>query len=195
MSDLPTPPPAQPQVVYVESPKKKRGIFKKLLLGFGALFVLIIVAGIAMSGDGEPDTGTNASSPSARESADTAVATSEPTRAAISYEQMIADTEGMTDAQFDKYAEAAKENNRAERWSATVIEVDDQVLGSEYFAHLTTEPGDPFEVTQISIDIPEDLALSLNLGDEIVFSGEIRDFTNTFDLPTVYLQNVTIHDS
>jgi len=190
----------QPQVVYVEAPKKKRGIFKKLLLGFGALMALIVIIAV-VAGSPEADTdvvGTSAtseseSSASSSSSSSSSAADADPSRVAITYTQIINDIEGMTDAQFDKYADAAKNNNRADRWTATVLEVDDQVLGSEYFAHLTINPGDPFDDEEISIDIAEDVALGLNLGDEIVFSGDVKDFTNFLNLPTVYLNNVTIH--
>jgi len=191
MSSLQPPTPTQPQVVYVEAPKKKRGLFKKLLLACGVFFGLIVMIAVVASTSGD----TKTDSPAAGDAELTSAATAAPAagRSAIDYEQILDDIDGMTDAQFDRYAADASKNNRADRWSATVFEVDDQVLGSDYFAHLTVNPGDTLDVMEISIDIAEDVALDLNLKDEIVFSGEIRDLTNTLGLPVVYLNKVTVH--
>jgi len=175
----------QPQVVYVEVPKKKRGLFKKLMIGLGVIIAIAVIAAVA--GGTDSDTADSSSTTANGDSSESS------SRTPISFDQIIADTENMTDAQFDRYADEAKKNNMASRWTATVTEVDDQVLGSEYFAHLTVNPGETFDFYDISIDIPEDVALGLNLGDELVFSGEIKDVTNTLDLTVVSLNKVTIH--
>jgi len=175
------------EVVYVEAPKKKRGLFKKLLIGVGLLIALAVVASIA-SGNDEGTAGSSDNNSSVSDSGSTS------SRTPIAYEQIVADTESMTDLQFDQYADDVKKNNRASRWTATVTEVDDQVFGNGFYAHLTVDPGEAFDFHDISIDISEEVALGLNLGDELVLSGEISDLTNTLDLLIVDLENVTIHN-
>jgi len=183
------PPTAPPQVVYVEAPKKKSGLFKKLLIGLAALIVL----GIVLAALGGSDDGSTAGSGSTQTAAAGDNVSSDSPRTPIAFEQIIADTTNMTDLQFDQYADDVESNNRADRWTATVTEVDDQVFGNGFYAHLTVNPGETFDFYDISIDISEDVALGLNLGDELVFSGDIKDLTNTLDLTIVDVENVVIH--
>ena len=187
MSDqVPPPPVPQPQIVYVEAPAKKHRIRKFLLIGLG---IIVLMAAISALAGGTDETTSSGNSSQTSSSA----SNSSSSRTAISFDKIVADTEGMTDAQFDRYVESAEKNNRAANWTATVTDVDDQVFGSEYFAHLTVNPGETFDFYDISIDIAEEVALSLNLNDEITFSGEIKDIDNTLDLLVVSLNKVTIH--
>ena len=116
MSDqVPPPPVPQPQIVYVEAPKKKHRIRKFLLIGLGIIVLMAVISALAGSTDETTSSGdSNQTSSSASNSSSS--------RTAISFDKIVADTEGMTDAQFDQYVESAEKNNRAANWTATVTE-------------------------------------------------------------------------
>jgi len=172
-----------PQVVYVEAPKKK-GKLKWIILGIVAVIVIAAAAASGGGGDGAADNGRDGDSSSSNDGG---------SLSPITYDQIVADTEGLTDIKFDRYAEEIEGNRRAERWTATVLEVDDQVFGNGYYADLTIDPNSTFDLREMAITIDEETALSLSKGDEITFSGEITDVNNTLDILHVEIDNVTVH--
>lgn len=188
--NLQPPPPAPgqpaPQVVYVQAPKKK-GKLKWIILGVVALFVIVAIASAGAGDDGDSSNSGGASSSSTSSSGGSS------SLAPISYDQIVTDTEGLTDIQFDRYAEDIEGKRRADRWTATVLEVDDKVFGNGYYADLTIDPNSTFDLREMAITIDEATALSLSKGDEITFSGEIADLSNTLDILHIEIEDVTVH--
>ena len=94
----------------------------------------------------------------------------------------------MTDAQRNNYIESL-EGNIVENWKGTVTEVDEgEILGgfSVYVEMISSNLS-----SEVNIDVSEEVALSLNKGQAIVFSGVIWRVSDLFGT-TVFIDNATI---
>jgi len=114
--------------------------------------------------------------------------TSKPQIVAPSIQQILTTVEGMTDAQRNQYNESLQ-GNRVEGWRGTVSEVDEgEIFGgfSVYIDMVTDNFG-----YEVSIEVPEDVALSLSKGQEIQFSGNIDSVSDIMGT-TVYIENAVI---
>ncbi len=166
-----------------EKKKKKGGLLKGCLITGGIVILLFILLMIFIPDS--PDTATQesiSSSPIQEE----VVATSAPL--APSIEEIFETVEGMTDAQRNNYMESL-EGNIVENWKGTVTEVDEgEILGG--FSVFVEMISSNFS-SEVSIDVSEEVALSLNKGQAILFSGVIRSVSDLFGT-TVFIDNATI---
>lgn len=92
-------------------------------------------------------------------------------------EQILSDTENMTDAQFEEYARAL-EDNMVTGWTGTVMEVREG--GGGYRVSVDMVPGNAQEVQLNGID--KATALSLDMDEAITFNGRIIGAGDTFGL-------------
>jgi hypothetical protein len=107
---------------------------------------------------------------------------------APSIQEILAKTEGMTDAQRNQYSESLK-GSRVEGWRGTIDDVDEgEIFGgfTIYIDMVTDNLG-----AEVHIDVSKEVALSLNKGQEIVFSGNIKLVSDILGI-TVFIENATI---
>lgn len=107
---------------------------------------------------------------------------------APSIEEILNTVENMTDAQRNQYMESLK-GNRVENWQGIVTEVDEgEIIGGfSVFVDMTSRNFG----AEVHIEVDEATALSLNLGQEILFSGEISSVSDFMKI-TVFIQDATI---
>jgi hypothetical protein len=107
---------------------------------------------------------------------------------APSIQEIFAQTENMTDAQRNQYNESIK-GARVENWTGTILDVDEgEILGgfTIYIDMLSENFG-----AEVHIDVPKEIALSLNKGQTITFSGDIQSVSDILGI-TVFIENATI---
>lgn len=107
---------------------------------------------------------------------------------APSIEEILATVENMTDAQRNQYI-ASLEGNRVEKWRGIVDDVDEgEIFGgfSVYVDMVESNFG-----SEVHIEVSQDVALSLNKGQEIEFSGDIKSVSDIFGT-TVFIENAVI---
>ncbi|MFW5943566.1 MAG: hypothetical protein ACOC9X_06165 [bacterium] len=83
----------------------------------------------------------------------------------------------MTDAQWEAFEETVR-GARVEGWEGVIDDVDTGEIMGGYTIEVRMEEGTSF--SPVSIDVPEDVALSLNREQRIRFSGRIRYASNDF---------------
>lgn len=107
---------------------------------------------------------------------------------APSIQEILSKTEGMTDAQRNQYSESLK-GNRVEGWRGTIDDVDEGEIFGGFTIYIDMVPGN-FS-SEVHIDVSKEVALSLNKGQEIVFSGNIKSVSDILNI-TVFIENATI---
>lgn len=106
------------------------------------------------------------------------------------YPTLAAEYNRMTDVQQDRYLESLV-GAEAVRWEAVVENVSESFGEYVIFA----DAGRPTAGSDVAIwGMSEDVAVSLNIGDRIVFSGQITNISTFLGL-TVRIENAVIHDS
>ena len=186
--DLTSPKPIITTTISAE--KKKRPIRKILLLLVGGLALAccgIFALTMLFSDSSTSETTeriTNQSNDNNESSQPTQ--TLQPTAPPI--EDILTSVEGMTDAQRNKYNESIQ-GSRVDGWQGTVSEVNE----GEVFGGFTVyvDMVDNYLGAEVFIDVTEDIALSLNLGQEIEFSGDIKTVSDILGT-TVFIENATI---
>lgn len=152
-----------------------------LLLGACGIFALSSL----FATDSTPSRAETSSSDT--QQSDAPEATLQPLAPSIT--EILDTVEGMTDAQRNSYIEGIT-GNRVEGWRGTVMEVEAGEIIRDF-----TVVVDMVESTfgsDVYIGVPEDVALSLNIGDEIVFSGDIESVLDLLGSTTVYIEDATI---
>lgn len=114
--------------------------------------------------------------------------TATPPTFAPPIEEILDTVDGMTDAQRNKYNDLLR-GNLVENWSGTVIDVDEGELFGGFTVYV--DMVDSQIGSEVHIKVTEEVALSLNKGQTITFSGEI-DSVSDFLGTTVYIENATI---
>lgn len=182
----PTPTPAQ------SKPKNKvvTQIIGVLVLGCCGLLAL---SAIVSGGNSKKTEGSPSQAASNQNSSQPTVIspTSQPPTLqplAPSIQEILATAEGMTDAQRNQYSESLK-GNRVEGWRGTIDDVDEGEIfgGFTIYIDMVTENFG----AEVHIDVSKEVALSLNKGQEIVFSGNIKSVSDILGI-TVFIENATI---
>lgn len=136
-----------------------------------------------------PDQQTNSAVISDSEPTGEPVPTTTPHIAPL-YPTLAAAYNGMTNVQQDRYLESLV-GAEVVRWDAIVENVDESFGEYVIFA----DAGRPTAGSDVAIwGVSEDVAVSLNIGERIVFSGQITNISTFLGL-TVRIENAVIHDS
>jgi hypothetical protein len=193
ISTTPTPTPAVKQ----SKPKNKvlTQIIGVIVLGCCGLFALSIIVsgGNSKKSEGSPSqtaSNQNSSQPTVLSPTSQQPTSQPPTSQPLapSIQEILATVEGMTDAQRNQYSESLK-GSRVEGWRGTIDDVDEgEIFGgfTIYIDMVTDNFG-----AEVHIDVSKEVALSLNKGQEIVFSGDIKSVSDILGI-TVFIENVTI---
>jgi hypothetical protein len=98
----------------------------------------------------------------------------------------------MTEAQWKQYLPGL-EGQRVVNWTGWVADVD-QGLGGRYTLWVDMDsPDDLLSVQDVYIaDIPEDLALSLQLDQKVTFSGTIERASELVGSVSINLEDATV---
>jgi len=162
------------------------GISAFVILCCCSIFGLTILSGP----DGYFDSPTSPFDDNNRETAPTQAelpaATDQPIAPPIG--EIISNNESMTDAQRNAYNESLV-GDLVIDWVGTVNDVDEgEIFGgfSVFVDMIDSNFG-----SEVHIDVPEDIALSLNLDQKIIFSGTIKSVSDLFGT-TVFIENATI---
>lgn len=175
-----------------KTPKKKKGSkLKGCLFIVGGIFLAIILLAILVPSS--PDTSTPGEVSSvAEESGEGAVSESSPTETpppfAPPIEEILATVDGMTDAQRNNYNETLR-GNIVENWTGTITDVDEGELLGGFTVYV--DMVDSNFGAEVHIKVTEEVALSLNKDQKIVFSGEIDSVSDILGT-TVFIENATI---
>lgn len=174
----------------ISTAKKKRPIRKVLLLLVGGLALAccgIFALTMLFSNSSTSET-TERITNQSTDNSESSQPTQTPKPTAPPIEEILASVEGMTDAQRNKYNESIR-GNRVEGWRGTVSEVDEgEVFGG--FTVYVDMVDDNFGI-EVYIDVSEDVALSLNLGQEIEFSGDVKTVSDILGI-SVSIENAII---
>ena len=92
-----------------------------------------------------------------------------------------------TDAQWSAYQDILK-GQQAQNWSGYVVEVNKKFLGGYEVWVDMDEPGS-ISVQDVTFDIPDELALKLNKGQVVTFSGTITSVFNVLGSCSVNLED------
>lgn len=165
-----------PPAPQAEQPKKKKSKLLPIIGGLILVCICVIVAIAMAGGDTLTDTPTDNAQESVPAQAQEEVAEEpipEATLAPLAppIEEIFAKVENMTDAQRNKYNDELA-GNRVENWTGTVTDVDEGELFGGYTVYVDMIP-DNF-LTEVYIEVSEEVALSLNKDQQITFSGEIK---------------------
>jgi hypothetical protein len=180
----------------VVSPKKKpiNKVFLSLvaitILGCcGLLFLSAVFSNTGNKKSQNSETGaTQNSSESTAPQATSQPATSIPQVLAPSMNEILSTIEGMTDAQRNQYMKTLV-GNRVEGWRGIISDVDEgEIFGgfSVYVDVVQENFG-----SEVHIEVSKEVALSLNKGEEITFSGTIKSVSDIMGT-TVFIENATI---
>jgi hypothetical protein len=106
--------------------------------------------------------------------------------------QEIEDTvASMTEVQWKAYLQTLA-GNRVDSWTGWIVEVD-QSLGGKYTAWIDMDPPGAILSTQdVYVPVGEDLAMKLNKGDKVVFSGQIERCQELLGTVSVRFETATL---
>jgi len=176
---------------------KKGNRLRKTLLSFSAALILIC-CGLFLFADKfpSPETKNNSSGedfpliPTQPASSNKTQNTPTiiPQIFAPTIEEILLAVKDMTDAQRNQYMESLV-GNRVEGWRGVVTEVDEgEIFGG--FSVYVDMVKDNFG-SEVHIEVSEEVALSLNKGQEIIFSGTIKIVSDFFGT-TVMIEDAVI---
>lgn len=176
--------------IPISAEKKKRPIKKVLLLLVGGLVLACcgIFALTILFSDSSTSETTERITNQSNDNNESSQPTQTLQSTAPSIEEILTSVEGMTDAQRNKYNESIQ-GSRVDGWQGVVSEVNEgEVFGgfTVYVDMVDNNLG-----AEVFIDVTEDIALSLNLGQEIEFSGDIKTVSDILGT-TVFIENATI---
>ena len=167
--------------------KEKKSSNKKLILIVVAGIFLLVCCGFFAFAFSLSDTSSSGSG-SAPSKVDSLAETPKPQPTTPPIEEILATVEDMTDAQRNSYNESLKDS-RIEGWRGEVSDVDEgEIFGgfSVYVDMVDSNLG-----SDVHIEVPEDVALTLNKGQRIVFSGDVSSVSDILGT-TVFVENATI---
>lgn len=178
----------------VQKPREKKSSRNVIIALLASIVIVCCVLGfIASRADTDkavkssPDS-TNGGTVSSEDTLAETPPTATPLPLAPPIEEILATVEGMTDAQRNKYNEQLK-GNIVENWTGTVMDVDEgEIFGG--FSVYVDMVDDNFG-SEVHIKVTEEVALSLNKGQKIVFSGPISSVSDLMGT-TVFIDNATI---
>jgi len=160
-----------------EIPETKSSRRNVILIGSIAVIVLCIAVFATTS----PDDGSPSDDTSGSVSAPKPTATTPPL--APSYEEISAKVADMTEAQWKDYLPKLS-GLRVENWTGWVVDVDES-LGGDY--EVWVDMDSPSALLQdVYIPVPDDVALELNKGQQVTFSGII-------DRVSEFLGDIVVH--
>ena len=186
-----------------EKPKRRR----RLLIIGGGLFLLCMcsfVAVVASTSDSDGSTEVASVSDDTQaepageeqpppEPTEAPTPTNTPAPIAPPYEEIRSEVESMTEAQWKAYLPAL-EGNLVVGWTGWVVEVDVK-RGGRYELQVDMDsPDDTFSFSpqDVYFDIPEEIALELDLGEEVTFSGIIASATEFLGSVSLTLEGVVL---
>lgn len=106
-------------------------------------------------------------------------ATTEPLPELPEWSELAANSEAMTDAQWNNYAEGLVQNTVTD-WQGQVIEVDEGLFGG--FDIWVDIDNDVLSTADVFIPVSEQQALEINKGSTITFNGIVDNVDNLFGL-------------
>jgi hypothetical protein len=179
------------KVIETVTPAQMAALKKKntkiLLIAAPILVVVCLISGKFQSVfDTTPAGETSGTTGTTRR---TSTAKSQPT--APSIEEILETVENMTDAQRNKYNESIQ-GSRVEEWEGIVMDVDEGELFGGFSVYVDMVP-DNFS-SEVHIKVDEDVALTLNKGETIIFSGDIQSVSDLLGT-TVFIENATIRSA
>ncbi len=107
---------------------------------------------------------------------------------APSIQEILATVEGLTDAQRNQYSESLK-GSRVEGWRGTINDVDEGEIFGGFTIYIDMVP-ENFGA-EVHIDVSKEVALSLNKGQESIFSGNIKSVSDML-CTTIFIENAAI---
>lgn len=194
------------QKAEVQKPRKKntaRNIIIAVIVSVGVVCCVLTVAGLMMDTSAPNEivpsspgtTNQDAASSGEVESGEDVSVEPPPTETPLPFappiEEILATVDGMTDAQRNNYNETLR-GNIIENWTGTITDVDEgEILGgfTVYVDMIDSNFG-----AEVHIKVTEEVALSLNKDQKIVFSGEIDHVSDIFGT-TVFVENATIESA
>jgi len=172
-----------------EKPKRRRLL---LIIG-GGLFSLCMCSFVAIALTSDSDDSTEVASVSddtQAESTEAPPPTNTPAPLAPPYEEISSEVESMTEAQWKAYLPTL-EGNLVVGWTGWVEEVD--VVGGGYKLWVDMDPPDAILSTQdVYFDIPDEIALELQLDQEVTFSGTIATVSEFLGSISIDLEDVVL---
>lgn len=179
----------------LKTEKRKRGCRNYTLAAVAGVVVVCLlmyaVAKTAPSGN-VPQLAASTTEPVSDTDAPAQDATPAPTSTpnlAPAFEVFVENYEVMTDAQWEKFA-AEVEGAFIDQWEGVVEQVDKGEILGGYTIFI--DVGRDTALSEVAVsNAPEELALSLNKGQAIVFSGPIKSASNSFGM-TIYLDGETV---
>ena len=96
----------------------------------------------------------------------------------------------MTEAQWKAYLPTL-EGQQVVKWQGWVVEVDAKSGGRYELWVDMDSPDDPFSTQDVYFPVPEDIALTINKDQEVVFSGIIESVTEFMGSISFRLEDVT----
>jgi hypothetical protein len=109
---------------------------------------------------------------------------------APSAQEIFDSVKNMTDAQRNKYMESL-ENSRVEDWQGTVRDVDESEIFGGFSIEVDTQSNNNDRIPEIQIEVSEDVALSVNKGDKIAFSGVIKGLSDLIEV-IIFIEDAVI---
>ena len=102
-------------------------------------------------------------------------------------QEMLASTDGMTDVQRDSYLKSIK-GSRVDGWVGTISDVTDGLFGgfNVYIEMVSDNLG-----YEVSIQVSKEVALGLNKGQQVMFSGDVASASHLFGI-SISIENATI---
>ena len=178
----------------VQKPPKKKSK-RNIIIAVIASVVMVccVLSVVALGTDTDesasslPDS-TNGDSVSSEDTLAETPPTATPPPLAPPIEEILATVEGMTDAQRNNYNEQLK-GSIVKNWVGTIKDVDEKELFGVFIVLVDMKGGN--FLSEVQIEVTEEVALSLNKGQKIVFSGEIESVLDFFGT-TVFIENATI---
>lgn len=141
-------------------------------IAFACILLLVVVSEPEADGEDDP------------------VAVATPETAPL-YPTIAAEYLDMTDVQQDRYLESLA-GMEAVKWDGLVEDVTETLGDFTVFVDSGRETAGHDVVLW---DVDEDTAVSLNIGDRVVFSGEVREVSDSLFGLTVTIENTTIHET
>lgn len=171
-----------------EKPKRRRWLW---IIG-GGLFLMCMCSFVAVALAPDSDESTEVASVSEDTQAEQPPApTSTPAPISPPYEEIRSKVEGMTEAQWKAYLPTL-EGNLVVGWTGWVEEVDVKLGGGYKLWVDMDSPDDLFSTTDVYFDIPDEIALELNLHQQVTFSGTIARASELLGTVSLTLEDVVL---
>lgn len=154
------------------------------------LVILAVLAACGLLSGGASFIGKFSPSPFGRE-ATAPIGSPAPAPTLVPFEELRATVAGMTEAQWKAWLPTLR-GSQVEGWQGWVADVDQKLSGRYELWVDMDPPGEALSTVDLYLDIPDDLALTLNKKQPVAITGTVESVSEFLGSVSVGLADATV---